>query len=202
MKTTLFKVMIVGDRESGKSALLQRFTEQKTSEGKDQSDMFKIKILPVDSENIKMQLWDVNSTAMTSTYYQQAQAVMVVFSLELLDTYNSLLDWVNQIKAWNCRSNTVTALVGNSSSFQNRAVTTEEANRFAQENGFSVYCEVNTMTGESVQEVFENMVRHHRSILNVDRSSPRKSVSEREDITDEEEEILPRQGQGCECVIL
>ena len=83
----LFKIVLAGPRGSGKTNLLLRYADDCFSEtylstiGVD----FKVKVLNVNGENIKLQIWDTSGQerfhSITKSYYRGAQAIILVFDL-------------------------------------------------------------------------------------------------------------------------
>jgi len=83
----MVKLVIIGDSAVGKTNILLRFVNDEykinhvTTIGVD----FKVKILPVDGLNIKMQIWDTAGQerfkTITESYYKGAAGVIFVYSV-------------------------------------------------------------------------------------------------------------------------
>jgi len=205
---SIFKVMVVGDSLSGKNSVLLRFTDDEFCANPNSNNElnFKIKIFQVGSENLKIQFWDFDEKMqkiMTSSYFQQAQAILVVFSVYVQKTLDELQLWLDQINNCKCRPHTVKLLVGHKflkeeeESDPTRVITYEEARALAKREGFHGYFEVEAKTGENVEEMFTEMVNFQRKLVN-----PQKAVpSEKENSEMEEFSELPGGSQGCQCVV-
>ncbi|XP_053562582.1 ras-related protein Rab-7L1 isoform X1 [Bombina bombina] len=96
----LFKVLVVGDAQVGKTSLLHRYVydvfckEYKMTIGVD----FALKIVQwSDSVTVRLQLWDIAGqerfTSMTRLYYKQASACVVMFDLTNIDSFRSSRMW-------------------------------------------------------------------------------------------------------------
>jgi len=100
----LLKVVLVGDSCVGKSSLLLRYTENTFNDnyistiGVD----FKIKVIELAGQSVKMQLWDTAGqerfVGITQNYYRGAHSVMVVYDLTNSESYQNLRRWIDEIK--------------------------------------------------------------------------------------------------------
>lgn len=65
---------------------------------------------------MKLQLWDTAGEerykSLTSIYYRNADAVLIVFDLSRGETFRSVPDWIENVKA-QCGSDILITLVGN-----------------------------------------------------------------------------------------
>ena len=84
----LYKILIVGDANAGKTAILDQFTN-KNFDGKYISTIgidFNVKCITVDDDAvIKLQIWDTcgqeRFKALTRSYYRNAQAIVIVYDI-------------------------------------------------------------------------------------------------------------------------
>eukprot|EP01103_Thecamoeba_quadrilineata_P008502 TRINITY_DN18240_c0_g1_i1.p1 TRINITY_DN18240_c0_g1~~TRINITY_DN18240_c0_g1_i1.p1 ORF type:complete len:207 (-),score=31.03 TRINITY_DN18240_c0_g1_i1:115-735(-) len=202
--TSIFKVMVVGDSLSGKTSILLRFTDENFQENAltNNEPNFKMKIFQVGSENLKVQFWDFDENMvkiMTSSYFQQAQAVLVVFSVYVQQTLDELHLWLEQVNNSKCRPHTIKLLVGHkfhSEGMTKRVITTEMAKDLAIREGFDDYFEVEAKTGEHVEGLFTEMVKKQRKLI-----TPQKIPLTNSNPTSEKENDDPPRRQGCSCVV-
>lgn len=99
----LFKLVLVGDSNVGKTSLLTRYTDSIFSTnyistiGVD----FKIKTIKIDEKLIKLQIWDTAGQerfrTITSGYYRGSHAILVVFDITNDDSFNDLDSWFDEI---------------------------------------------------------------------------------------------------------
>jgi Ras-related protein Rab-1A len=198
--------MVVGDSLSGKNSILLRFTDDEFCANPNSTNElnFKIKIFQVGSENLKIQFWDFDEKmqkVMTSSYFQQAQAILVVYSVYVHKTLEDLKVWVEQLNNCKCRPHTVKLLVGHKFHTQDsdppRLITYDDARNLAKREGFHGYFEVEAKTGENVEDMFTEMVNFQRRLVN-----PQKAInSEKEASEIEEYSELPGSSQGCHCLV-
>lgn len=155
----LFKLLIIGDSNVGKSSLLLRFADNSftgsyiTTIGVD----FKIRTVEIDGERVKLQIWDTAGQerfrAVTRSYYRGAAGALMVYDITRRSTYNHLSSWLTDARNLT-NPNTVIILIGNKADLEaQRDVTYEEAKQFAEENGL-LFLEASAKTGENVEDAF------------------------------------------------
>eukprot|EP00331_Platyophrya_macrostoma_P028589 CAMPEP_0176447920 /NCGR_PEP_ID=MMETSP0127-20121128/25395_1 /TAXON_ID=938130 /ORGANISM="Platyophrya macrostoma, Strain WH" /LENGTH=173 /DNA_ID=CAMNT_0017834611 /DNA_START=53 /DNA_END=574 /DNA_ORIENTATION=+ len=154
----MMKVLPLGDSGVGKSSLIIRITDDTFSEsyistiGVD----FKLKTLELEGQNIKFQLWDTAGQerfgTITAPYYKGAKIIILVFDLTDADSFKDLAGWHKQVQD-NTTEGVKLLLVGNKLDLESkRAVTKEEAIKFAEEIGAG-YLEVSAKEGKNISEI-------------------------------------------------
>ena len=119
----LLKIVIVGNNNVGRSSLLQRFCEpdyqfnpdlhEKTVNGD-----FRLRVIEIDGECVKFQLWDVpvlNSTrksSMRSKFYENCHGVIIVYDITNRESFKDIDCWVKEIKHYTT-DNTLIFIFGN-----------------------------------------------------------------------------------------
>ncbi|KAJ3106352.1 hypothetical protein HDU96_008243 [Phlyctochytrium bullatum] len=159
----LFKVVLIGDSGVGKSNLLSRFTrnefnlESKSTIGVE----FATRSIQVDGKTIKAQIWDTAGQeryrAITSAYYRGAMGALLVYDIAKHTTYENVNRWLKELRD-HADNNIVIMLVGNKSDLRHlRAVPTEEAKVFAEENGLS-FIETSALDSSNVEPAFQKIL--------------------------------------------
>ncbi|KAI5170736.1 Ras-related protein Rab-1A [Nematocida sp. LUAm3] len=166
----LFKILVVGSSGVGKTCLLLRYTESiyKDTYGSTIGVDFKMKTLQVEGETIKLQLWDTAGQerfrTITSSYYRNAQGIVLVFDLTDKETFSDVKGWINEITC-NISTPVVILIVGNKSDEpQKDPVAKEDVFLLIEECSsdkllFCGYKEVSAKTGDAVSEAFEEIAR-------------------------------------------
>ncbi|ORX48909.1 hypothetical protein BCR36DRAFT_584006 [Piromyces finnis] len=159
----LFKVVLIGDSGVGKSNLLSRFTrnefnlESKSTIGVE----FATRSIQVDSKTIKAQIWDTAGQerfrAITSAYYRGAVGALLVYDLAKHVTYENVNVWLKELRD-HADNNIVVMLVGNKSDLRHlRAVSTEDAKKFAADNNLS-FIETSALDSSNVELAFTKIL--------------------------------------------
>jgi len=160
----LFKLMVVGEGAVGKTTLVNRYVtgtferDYKTTIG----SQFAVKlthISPPDAEyatGIKIQAWDVAGQArfkaVRKMYYSGAAGVIIVFDVTRRRSFTELSKWVQEADE-SIGARVPTVCVGNKTDLPDRAVPSDEAKRWAEDQGF-VYMESSAKTGDGVADMF------------------------------------------------
>ncbi|CAF1463196.1 unnamed protein product [Rotaria magnacalcarata] len=165
----LFKILIIGDSGVGKTAILQRFSQNYFSAeylatiGVD----FQIRTIDVNSKLCKLQVWDTAGQdrfkCVVSSFYRGAHGVMVCFDITDLQSFRNVNNWLEEVKRY-CQENTPVYLVGTKSDLQaKRMVTYSTIKAYADERNIS-YIETSSKTSENVDNCFSTfateLVKH------------------------------------------
>ena len=160
----LFKLMVIGEGAVGKTTLVNRYVtgtferDYKTTIG----SQFAVKlahISPPESEyatGIKIQAWDVAGQArfkaVRKMYYSGAAGIIIVFDVTRRRSFTELAKWVQEADE-SVGARVPVLLVGNKTDLPDRAVPSDEAKRWAEDNGF-LYLESSAKTGDGVADMF------------------------------------------------
>lgn len=163
----IFKTIVVGDGQVGKTAITYRYAEGKFLEnykmtiGVD----FTIKHEKVRDKTIKCQIWDTGGqeefSKIRPLYYRGALGSLLVYDVTNKESFENLDVWFKEINE-NCIEIPI-ILVGNKTDLESRVVTEDEgkkqAKKFSKEYGMKVpYLETSAKTGESIKKVFSKLV--------------------------------------------
>jgi len=160
----LFKVVLIGDSGVGKSNLLSRFTrnefnlESKSTIGVE----FATRTISLDGKTVKAQIWDTAGQeryrAITSAYYRGAVGALLVYDIAKHMTYENVEKWLKELRD-HADQNIVIILVGNKSDLKHlRAVPTEEARSFAEQNQLS-FIETSALDSSNVEGAFQSILK-------------------------------------------
>jgi len=160
------KVVIVGEANVGKTSMLYRFTEgtflSQSSISTLETD-YKWKMMN-DNEGkpYKMFIWDTAGQerfrSVTSSLFHGVAGVMLAFDVSDRASFEKIPDWIDLVKGYTF-TETPIILVGNKTDLaEKRAVTIEEAKKFAQEKNFE-YSETSAKDGQGINDSFELLLR-------------------------------------------
>ncbi|EPY27943.1 Rab family, other [Strigomonas culicis] len=195
----LFKLIIVGDSGTGKSALLQRFTKDTFSEDQSQTVgvEFGAKILDLGDQRIKMQIWDTAGQerykSVTKSYYRGATGCIIVYDLTNRASYENVARWLADVREL-AGEQVVIMLVGNKKDLVrtpgSRVVEHNEASLFAQKNNL-LHFETSAASGEFVSDAFLKVARSAVTKINNELGENESTVH----LDDEEQNICSQ----CAC---
>lgn len=137
--TRVFKIIVVGDSDVGKTCLTFRFcaghfpTRTEATIGVD----FREKTVIIDDERLKLQLWDTAGQerfrkSMVPHYYRNVHAVVFVYDVTKPASFESLKHWIEECDQYSLDRSVPRILVGNKCDISDdNHVDTNTAQRFA-----------------------------------------------------------------------
>ena len=148
-----FKFILVGDSGVGKTSMCKMFCESVFEENQTQTIglEFARRFVDIRGTSIKIQFWDTAGQerfrSITKSYFRSAAAVFVVYDVTNRNTFNSVVDWIND--AVNLSPpKSVKVMVGNKTDLlSRREVPGVEAKDLAEKHGFA-YFETSALSGE------------------------------------------------------
>ncbi|RWS26686.1 ras-related protein Rab-30-like protein 1 [Leptotrombidium deliense] len=166
-----FKVILVGEYGVGKTSIFRRFTSntfidietlslsesRKSTLGLDHcSRKFDVK----GDRSLKMQLWDTGGlervASITNSYYKFAEAAVLVFSLNSIDSFHCLSQHLLEILS--LAENAKIFLVGNKCDLQPHEVTDADIELFVEQfPKFDGLFKISCKTNEGVNDMFEEI---------------------------------------------
>merc|ERR1711998_581701 len=109
------------------------------------------------------QLWDTAGQekfrAVTNMYYRNAHGALIVYDITEKDTFtNAINTWLPELRQHTDPPGVPVILIGNKcDKLQQRAVSTEEAKRTAEEKGLS-FLETSAMDASNVEQAFQSTI--------------------------------------------
>lgn len=159
----LFKIVVVGDHNCGKSCILLRFAENtfRTDHVSTLGVDFKLKTIKLGRDKIRLELWDTAGMeryrTIYNSYYHSAHGVMCVYDMTSEKSFSNLESyWLTEIRK-HAPQNAVLMLVGNKADLESeRKVDFGRAEGLATRLGVSLY-EVSAKTGINCDEAFHTL---------------------------------------------
>ncbi|KAI3441453.1 uncharacterized protein J3R85_002368 [Psidium guajava] len=158
-----FKILLMGDSGVGKSSLLVSFLSASPEILAPPSVVDSAsKLLTVGGKRLNLTIWETAGQeryrALTSSYYRNAQGIILVYDVTRRETFTNLSDlWAKEVELYSTNQDCVKMLVGNKvDRDSDRAVTKEEGVALAGELG-CLFTECSAKTGENVEKCFEQL---------------------------------------------
>lgn len=161
----LFKIILVGDSNVGKTCVVQSFKsgifmeKQQNTIGVD----FTVRTLDIDGKRVKLQVWDTAGQerfrTITQSYYRSAHGAMVAYDLTRRSTFESVSHWIREVEQYGAAS-VVLILIGNKSDLHaNRQVLFEDACTLAEKHGVLAALETSAKEAQNIEAAFTLMAR-------------------------------------------
>lgn len=159
----MFKILIIGNSSVGKTSFLFRYADDSftsafvSTVGID----FKVKTVVRREKRMKLQIWDTAGQeryrTITTAYYRGAMGFILMYDVTNEESFNSVQDWVTQIKTYSW-DNAQVILVGNKSDMEaERVVTYDRGKQLADQLGLEFF-ETSAKENINVKNVFERLV--------------------------------------------
>ena len=159
----VYKILLLGDSEVGKSCFLMRYSDNIfvenyiTTIGLD----YKLKYVQLDSgETIKVQLWDTAGQdryrTIAKNYYKGSHGILLLYDVTKENSFENIREWVQNIRE-EVYEKAIIFLIGNKiDKINERKITTEQGQKLAAEYNLPFF-EASAKSGENIEEIFKNL---------------------------------------------
>ncbi|KAL5267149.1 hypothetical protein ACHWQZ_G004251 [Mnemiopsis leidyi] len=161
----LFKIVLIGDANVGKTCVVQRFKTGSFTErlGSTIGVDFSMKTLEIDGKRVKLQVWDTAGQerfrTITQSYYRSAQGVIIAYDITNKETFRNVKNWLEDVQRYTSKD-ICKVLIGNKQDLEPlREVSTEDAQTTADIHGMLTFLETSAKESTNVNEVFELIAR-------------------------------------------
>jgi Ras-related protein Rab-18 len=162
----VFKVLVVGDANTGKTSLIGRYTKGVFND-KESSTIgteFAVKVLTLRSKKIKLSIWDTAGQerfrSLTTNWYRQAHAVIIVYDITSRSSFDNISSWFDEVERNTTFKNAAKIIVGNKSDLDRqggRVVAYEEGEALARERK-TMFIECSAKEDVGVTQAFDELM--------------------------------------------
>jgi len=181
-KNMEINVLLLGDKQVGKTSLLVRWTEGKfVDDGTGNSIALKQdwmdKTITVDSTNVTVRCWDTGGaeafSTVTSSFYRKGDIALLCFDVTSDETFKSIPGWLTDAKRFG-KAEIELLLAGCKADLPARPIPQANIDAYAKEIK-SQYVETSARTNANVDKCFKDIVEEavRKRLLNND-SRPRQ----------------------------
>ena len=160
----IFKVLLIGNSDVGKSSLILRYVDQIWNDvfvptiGVD----FKVKSIEVDKKLVKMQIWDTAGQErfrnVISSYFKGAHGILLIYDITCRESFKELENWLGEVER-HASSQVLKILIGNKCDLEEkREIQKDEGEAFAMRNGMQ-FIETSAKNNTNVSEAFEALAK-------------------------------------------
>jgi len=155
----LFKIVIFGDKDVGKSCLLSQYVNKTFTEKKylDIGIEFKFKELIIDNIKIKVQIWTINNDDIIMNY-NNPNGFIIIYDVTNKDSFKYIENKINIIRNYYTIENIPIIIIGNKIDKNNRNITLEEVNEFSKKNNI-MNIEASIKHNINVDLIFEKLLK-------------------------------------------
>uniref|UniRef100_A0A3Q3E560 Ras-related protein Rab-19 n=1 Tax=Labrus bergylta TaxID=56723 RepID=A0A3Q3E560_9LABR len=161
----LFKIILIGDSNVGKTCVVQNFKSgifyerQQNTIGVD----FSVRTLDIEGKKVKMQVWDTAGQerfrTITQSYYRSAHGAIIAYDITRRSTFDSVNHWIKEVETYGA-TNVVLVLIGNKCDLEEeRQVLFQEACGMANDRGILAALETSAKESQNVEEAFMMMAK-------------------------------------------
>ena len=160
VSVTRHKIIFVGDAGVGKTTLISRIMDNPFSDVYEPSIGvdFMSKSMKYRGQNVKLQMWDTAGQekykGLIPSYVRNSSIVFVVYDVSTKSSFDNVPKWISFIRSI---ENTTLVLCGNKIDIENREVTKEEGEAFAQKESLAFF-ETSAKTGDGIKQMFYSAV--------------------------------------------
>ncbi|KAK2883118.1 ras-related protein Rab-19-like [Channa argus] len=183
----LFKIILIGDSNVGKTCVVQNFKSGLFSE-RQQNTIgvdFTVRTVDIEGKKVKIQVWDTAGQerfrTITQSYYRSAHGAMIAYDITRHSTFDSVTHWIKEVEMYGA-ANVVLVLIGNKCDLeQERQVEFKKACNLANDRGILAALETSAKESQNVEEAFMMMAKEllFRNGLNIQQDDTESNTTPR-----------------------
>ena len=209
-----FKIIVIGDSFVGKSCLTTKGTKNQYDESYNATVGFEFVTsnIKITDKVCKMQIWDTCGQevyrSLITNFYRNSSLAILVYSIDNYESFENLDLWLKELKTFSSPDAKV-FLIGNKTDLESkRKVTTEQGQKYKEDNNLDFFMEASAKNGFNAQKVFVeaakilyiDYLRYKDKVDKSRSSSVHSSIIKRHSLS-QTVKITPKQEEkkGCPC---
>ena len=149
----VFKIIIIGDAYTGKTQILNAYTDKFKEKTKSTIGIdFIQKKIEIENDIIFFQIWDTAGEerykSITNGYYKDVSGAFIVYDITNRKSFENIDNWINELD-----KNMEIILLGNKEDLKERKILYNEAQLKAMKYKIDFY-EVSAKTGKNINKAF------------------------------------------------
>ncbi|OMJ81828.1 hypothetical protein SteCoe_17653 [Stentor coeruleus] len=176
-----YKILILGERNVGKTSILLRFCTDAYYENTMQSSgiSYLTKEISIDGEKLILLIWDTASTeayrAINKAYYRNSLGILVVYDHTEEYTFDAIPDWINEAQDVIGYDKPIFIICNKCDLTEKVEVPESQAISFASSNNYNFYT-TSAKTGYNITTVFYDLGRIMLENRRLEMSKHRTSI--------------------------
>ena len=169
ISTFNFKVVIIGNVSVGKSSIIKRYISNEFSEDYKctiGTESFTKSLFISENKKVNLKIWDTcgqeRFRTVTRQYYQNTQAILLVFDLTNEKSFTDLDSWLEEVINYISDKKCMIFLLGNKSDEKEKIVIdNEQITKFLQKNRkIKRYFDVSALNGHNIDLAFDKISQY------------------------------------------
>ena len=159
-KRPVYRYILIGETEVGKSSLMLQFTERQFRRESECTLGVEMgsRGITIEGQDLKLENWDTagqeSYLAITRSYYRGADGCLLVYDITRKTSFEALSMWLSEARQNSNNPNLVVMMIGNKADLtESRQVSTAEAQEFAEANDL-IFMEVSAKNHDEVEQAF------------------------------------------------
>ena len=158
-----YKIVIIGDQHVGKASILSRYKYEliETAYAPTVGIDFLTKNVFLEDKTVKLIMWDTAGQerfkSLIPSYLKNANCIILTYDISNKSSFVSLNKWLMDAQEY-VNEKTLFAICGNKLDLK-RAVTKKEVEDFSNGKNIPLFIEVSALTGEGINDLFNNIVK-------------------------------------------
>ena len=168
------KIVMLGAASTGKTSIVNRFAHDRFSQTSESTigAAFVSKIIKIGDRDVKLEIWDTGGSeryrSLAPMYYRDTHAAIIVFDLTSQTTLDDAKIWLDELRERGPPRAVVACAANKVDLAGQRQIDAEKVKEFAEKNDVQFVQETSALTGQNVNDLFNQVAGHLLSVMEPD----------------------------------